>query len=69
VPKLQFLEWPFEADSRSESIHLDLHVKMPNFTAEINTFTALGYSAVANFLLMTIIQEVSFFNDSPVIKA
>ncbi|MDF4311626.1 hypothetical protein P3389_34060, partial [Vibrio parahaemolyticus] len=38
--KLQFFEWPLEAGSRSESIYIDPRVKMPNFTAEINMFTA-----------------------------
>ena len=37
--KLQFFEFPLEAGSKSESIPIDPHVKMPNFTAEINTFT------------------------------
>ena len=40
VPKLQFIDCPLEADSKSQSIPIDPHVKMPNFTAEINMFTA-----------------------------
>ena len=39
VPK-KFSEWPLEAGSKSESIPIHSHVKMPNFTAEINMFTA-----------------------------
>ena len=38
--KLQCFEWPLEAGSKSESIPIDIHVKMPNFTAEINMFIA-----------------------------
>ena len=38
--KLQFLKWPLEADSTSESIPVRPHNKMPNFIAEINMFTA-----------------------------
>ena len=38
--KLQFFEWPPEAGSKSESISIHPHVKIPNFTAEINLFTA-----------------------------
>lgn len=35
--KLHFLEWPFEGDNKSESVPIDVHVKIPNFRAEINT--------------------------------
>ena len=35
-----FVECPLEAGSRSESISIHPHVKMPNFTAGINMFTA-----------------------------
>ena len=38
--KLLFVKWPLEAGSKSESIPIDPHVKMPNFTAEINIFKA-----------------------------
>lgn len=38
--KLQFLKWLLEACSESESVPIDCHVKMPNFTVEINMFTA-----------------------------
>ncbi len=31
--KLQFLKWPLEADSESESILTGAHIKMSNFTA------------------------------------
>ena len=37
---MQFFEWPLEAGSKGESIPIDPHVKMPNFIAEINMFTA-----------------------------
>jgi len=38
--KLQYLKWSLEADSTTASNHMDPHVKMPNFKAEINKFTA-----------------------------
>lgn len=38
--QLQFLKWPFEAVSKSKSIPFDPHVKVLNFTAEVNIFTA-----------------------------
>ena len=38
--KLQFFECPLGAGSKRESIPIDSHVIMPNFTAEINMFTA-----------------------------
>ena len=34
-----FLSWGLGAESNNESIFIDLHVKMSNFTAEINIFT------------------------------
>lgn len=37
---LQLLKWLVEDGSKSESIPIDPHVKMPNSTAEINPFTA-----------------------------
>lgn len=43
-------KWPFEAGSKSQSVPIDLCIKMPNFTAEINMFTAwlclLGFTSV-----------------------
>ena len=41
--KLQFLKWPLEADSKNKSIPIDPHVKMANFTAEMNIFTAWSF--------------------------
>lgn len=38
--KLQFIELPLEAGSKRESIPIDAHVKMLNFTAELNIFPA-----------------------------
>lgn len=38
---VQFIEWQLEPGSKSESIHVDPNVKMANFKAEINMFTAL----------------------------
>ena len=40
VQKVQFLKWPLEADSKGESTSTDSHVKLANFTAEINIFVA-----------------------------
>lgn len=40
VWKLQFLYWPFVAGSESESTLLKLHVKMPDFTPDINIISA-----------------------------
>lgn len=33
----QLLEWPLEAITESESILVDLHIKMPNFTSNISS--------------------------------
>lgn len=38
--KMQFLQWPLEGGSKSESITIESHVKMANFTTEIYMFTA-----------------------------
>ena len=38
--KLKFFEWSLEAGSKTESIPIHLHVKMPIFTAEINMVAA-----------------------------
>lgn len=38
--KLQFLSWPLEAGSKIESILIDSHVEIYNFTAETVFFTA-----------------------------
>lgn len=40
VGKLQFIEWPIEAGSEITSIPIEAQIKMCNFSAEINTFTA-----------------------------
>ena len=37
---LQFLKWPLEAGTKKKSICIDPRIKMPNFPAEINMFTA-----------------------------
>ncbi len=37
--KLQFLKWPLEASSKSESILMELHNKIPKFTIQTNMFT------------------------------
>ena len=39
IQKLKLAEWWLEVGSKTESIPIDHHVKMPNFTAEINMFT------------------------------
>ena len=36
LKKMQVLHWPLGADYKSESISIDLHVKMSNFAAETN---------------------------------
>lgn len=38
--KLQFIEWPLEAWTNSESVPMESHVKMSNFKTDINMFTA-----------------------------
>lgn len=48
--QLQFLKWPFEAVSKSKSIPFDPHVKVLNFTAEVN----IVYSLVQKRVLVSI---------------
>ena len=55
--KLQFLKWPLEAGSKSESISIHPHVKM----AEINMFTAWFWSVKLISLFMTIVEGVNYF--------
>lgn len=31
IPKVQFLQWPLEADSKGELLCMRFHVKMPNY--------------------------------------
>ena len=47
--KLQFLEWPLETGSESESIPIHCQVKMPNFIAEITTWK-MALVSIANFV-------------------
>jgi len=61
--KLQFLEWPLEAGSRSELIPTDTHVEKANFTAEkktclrpgahAHTHTHTHKNTIGNFHVMT----------------
>jgi len=52
---LPLLKWSLEAGSKREPIPTDLHVKMPNFTADKKTCIQLGTKTVlvsiANFVL------------------
>lgn len=38
--QVQFFKWPFEAESRSESILEEPHIKVLNLTAEMTMFKA-----------------------------
>lgn len=40
VPKTEeFFKWPLEAGSQSQSIPMRTHIKMSNFSEEINMYT------------------------------
>ncbi len=47
---MQFLKWPLKGGFQKEKISIRTHIKMPEFTAEINIFTALFLQGV-NFYI------------------
>ena len=60
-----FFNWPVGSGSKSESIFIDPHVKMSNFTAQINMFTAWFknwfWSPQQDFTAMKIILGGNFY--------
>lgn len=48
--KLQFLEWPLEADSWRESIPTDLHTKINTYFKKNNMFSSLVQKSVLAFI-------------------
>lgn len=53
--KLQFLSWPLEAGSKIESILIDSHVEIYNFTAETVFFFTACYK---NFFAYMTVQNI-----------
>lgn len=69
MPKLQFLTRQLETGLKSESTPIDLHVKMLNFTTEVNVVTAWYrkqfWSLQLIFPFMTALQGLDCYTTHP----